>query len=195
MRQVGITNFALGRHFSPTFAGTRVLGMTSDELVDLANAALAAGAELQPGYAPFCKHLFVQNPGPTKAGLARITIENEYLLRTGYEARRDGELPVLVRWFEGLEAPRAEWLDFILYSREQLEEEDKDKPVAERDVPAADWGIVSINAELEATESPMPPITMMRNALGKSEGGSGVALDREAYACSVEFWKNHASVR
>ena len=25
----------------------------------------------------------------------------------------------------------------------------------------------------------MPPITMMRNALGKEEGGSGVKLDRE----------------
>jgi hypothetical protein len=27
-------------------------------------------------------------------------------------------------------------------------------------------------------ETPMEPITMMRNALGKTEGGSGVPLDR-----------------
>jgi len=31
------------------------------------------------------------------------------------------------------------------------------------------------------TEIVMDPITMMRNALGKEEGGSGVTLDREAY--------------
>jgi len=41
-------------------------------------------------------------------------------------------------------------------------------------------------------EEPMPPVTMMRNALGVSEGGSGVPLDREAYRRSVEFWENHA---
>ncbi len=27
----------------------------------------------------------------------------------------------------------------------------------------------------------MQPITMLRNALGREEGGSGVKLDREAY--------------
>jgi hypothetical protein len=196
MCQITTTRFAAGRHFNnSTFAGTRVAGITIEELEKLANDALEAGAVLVDGYAPFCKHLFIPNPGATKAGVACVTSENSHLLRTGYEARREGELPVLTRWFEGLEAPRAEWLDLILYSREQLEEEDKEKPVAERDVPDARWGIVSINAELQPSESPMPPITMMRNALGKSEGGSGVALNREAYARSVEFWKNHASVR
>ena len=131
----------------------------------------------------------------TKAGIAAITPENAHLLCSGYEARREGELAVLTRWFRGLEAPRAEWLDLVLYSHEQLEEEDKEKPVAERDVPGAEWGIVSINGELHPCESPMPPITMMRNALGKSEGGSGVALNRDAYAKAVEFWNTHASVR
>lgn len=29
---------------------------------------------------------------------------------------------------------------------------------------------------------------MMRNALGKAEGGSGVPLDREKYMESVKFW-------
>ena len=31
----------------------------------------------------------------------------------------------------------------------------------------------------------MDPITMMRNALGKEEGGSGVKLNREEYMKSV----------
>ena len=41
----------------------------------------------------------------------------------------------------------------------------------------------------------MTPITMMRNALGKSEGGSGVPLNREQYDLSVKFWSEHVNVR
>ena len=44
-------------------------------------------------------------------------------------------------------------------------------------------------------ELPMAPITMMRNALGTAEGGSGVALDRAAYRRSVAFWEAHANWR
>ena len=40
----------------------------------------------------------------------------------------------------------------------------------------------------------MDPITMMRNALGKEEGGSGVPLDREKYMESVKFWSEHATI-
>jgi len=47
----------------------------------------------------------------------------------------------------------------------------------------------------EPEETPMAPITMMRNALGVAEGGSGVPLDREAYRRSVEFWRSHANWR
>ena len=41
----------------------------------------------------------------------------------------------------------------------------------------------------------MAPITMMRNALGVEEGGSGVPTDREAYRRSVAFWRTHANWR
>jgi hypothetical protein len=41
----------------------------------------------------------------------------------------------------------------------------------------------------------MTPITMMRNALGKEEGGSGVALQREEYDKAVKYWETHAFVR
>lgn len=40
----------------------------------------------------------------------------------------------------------------------------------------------------------MDPITMMRNALGAEEGGSGVKLDKEKYNESVEFWKENATI-
>jgi hypothetical protein len=41
----------------------------------------------------------------------------------------------------------------------------------------------------------MAPITMLCDALGIAEGGSGVRLDREAYCRSVAFWDQHATWR
>ena len=41
----------------------------------------------------------------------------------------------------------------------------------------------------------MDPITIMRNALGKEEGGSGVPIDREVYKASVNFWSKHAIIK
>ncbi len=41
----------------------------------------------------------------------------------------------------------------------------------------------------------MQPITMMRNALGKDQGGSGVPLDAAKYRDSVNFWKNHVAIK
>lgn len=55
-------------------------------------------------------------------------------------------------------------------------------------------GLISLKAQTVDYEIPMNPITMMRNALGKEEGGSGVPIDREKYAQSVEFWSGHAVI-
>ena len=41
----------------------------------------------------------------------------------------------------------------------------------------------------------MTPITMLRNALGVEEGGSGVPLDRDAYRRAVAFWDANANWR
>lgn len=195
MKVIGITRFAL-RHFDSSFRGTKVVGINPDQLVRTAIYALQQGAAFVDGYAPFCKHLFLENPTEeTCAGIARITPDNAHLLRSGYQARRDGELPVLTRWFEGLEPPRATHLDLVLYSYDQLVQESAGKPESERDVPEAAWSIVSINGELQPAESPMPPLTMMRNALGKDQGGSGFPLDTAQYLRSVEFWSTHAVVQ
>ncbi len=58
-----------------------------------------------------------------------------------------------------------------------------------------DYGIVSVKPQDEFFETPMDPITMMRNALGKEEGGSGVKLDKQKYMESVAFWTKHAIVK
>jgi hypothetical protein len=139
------------------------------------------------GYAPFCKLHVHRNWTSTRCLTVPIADTNRHLLRSGYEARNSSELPVLVRWFEGLEPPVADYLIVILYSREQIVKEGTDID--------ADWGVVGCMYTSEPAEIPMVPITMMRNALGVAEGGSGVSLDRDAYRRSVEYWRSHANWR
>ena len=139
------------------------------------------------GYAPFCKLHVHRNWTSTRCLTVPITDDNRQRLRSAYEARSSKELPVLVRWFEGVEPPIANWLVVILYSREQLAKEGS--PIE------ADWGIVGCLYTMEAEEIPMAPVTMMRNALGVEEGGSGMALDRDAYRQSVAFWEANANWR
>lgn len=55
------------------------------------------GAELCPGYAPFCKHIFVPNFVDARVGNMEITEENKSLIVSGYDKRRPEELAVLSR--------------------------------------------------------------------------------------------------
>ena len=139
------------------------------------------------GYAPFCRLHVHRNWTSTRCLTVPITDANRPLLRSAYEARSREELPVLVRWFEGVEPPVADYLVVILYSAGQLAREGS--PID------ADWGVVGCMYTAEPEETPMAPITMMRNALGVEEGGSGVPVDRAAYARAVAFWDAHANWR
>ena len=139
------------------------------------------------GYAPFCKLHVHRNWTSTRCLAVPITDDNRQLLRSDYEARTPDELPVLVRWFEGVEPPVAGYLVVILYDRGQLAKEGT--------AITADWGVVGCMYTAEPVETPMAPITMLRNALGPEEGGSGVPVDRDAYARSVAFWREHANWR
>jgi hypothetical protein len=139
------------------------------------------------GYAPFCKLHVHQNWTSTRCITVPVTDANRHLLRSAYEARSREELPVLVRWFEGIEPPVARYMVPILYSREQM--------AAEGSPIDGDWGVVGCLYTMAPEEIPMAPITMMRNALGVEEGGSGIGLDREAYRRSVEFWERNANWR
>ena len=140
-----------------------------------------------PGYAPFCVLHVQRNWTTTRCLTVPVTDANRHLLRSGYEARNERELAVLVRWFEGVEPPVANYLVPILYSREQLAKEGT--------AIDADWGVVGCLYTSEPAEIPMAPITMMRNALGVAEGGSGVPLDPAAYRRSVAFWSANANWR
>ena len=98
-------------------------------------------------------------------------------------------MPVLCRWLElsDFEVPIANYLCLILYSKEQL--------AKEGDEIDGEYGVVAILAQMSDQEEPMTPMTMVRNALGVDEGGSGVPLDKTAYDKSVEFWSKNANVK
>ena len=156
----------------------------------------SGSVQLVDGYAPFCKHLFMSNFANVECGYAAITEDNKHLVESCYDARKDGELAVLIQYFDRSKVPPplATHLDIILYSREQIIQENLDMGEAppETDSP---WGIISVKGQLCDYELPMQPITMMRNALGRSEGGSGVPLDRLKYQESVDFWIKHCAIK
>lgn len=183
--------------------------ISAQQFIDKVNELFDSGEyKLVDGYAPFCKHIFVPNFARVKLPAVEITPENEHLLRSEYRSRRPEELPVLQRFFPcevmpEEDIPEAKMLDLILYSREQINIENKDLPsqdggAQEGELPelqSVPWGLISIKAQNEAHETPMLPMTMMRNALGREEGGSGVPLDRDKYNESVAYWSKHAVIQ
>lgn len=182
---IALTRFARERLFGPSSGGPKIVGCTAEAFLDHVNAHEPLVDH--EGYADFCRLHVHENWTDTPAGFVEITDANRHLLRSDYEARTEAELPVLTRWFEGIEAPRAVYLQVILYSAAQL--------ARENDPVDADWGVVGCLATPDTEEPPMAPITMLRNALGVDEGGSGVALDPVAYQHSVDFWRRFANVR
>lgn len=183
--RIAMTPFARARLFPKTPRANTIQDVSAEGFVEHLNRH--PPARVLPGYAPFCELHVHRNWTSTRCLTVAISDANRHLLRSGYEARTKQELPVLNRWFEGLLAPVADYLIVILYSREQL--------AKEGEAIAADFGIVGCLYTAEPEEIPMAPITLMRNALGVDEGGSGVALDRAAYARSVAYWDAHANWR
>lgn len=191
-----LDRFARRQFNNPDYTGTQV-NFDEDEFEKHVNEIWESGrVSLIDGYAPFCKHLFIENFAKVECGYAEITPKNTHLIESCYDARKEGELPVLIQYFDrkNVPPPLATHLDIILYSREQIIQENLDMGEAP---PSTDspWGIISVKGQLCDYELPMQPITMMRNALGRSEGGSGVALDRSKYLESVEFWKINCAIK
>jgi len=202
--KIQLTEFS-ERHFQNIFGGTKILDKTKEEFeAELNSYFNGNGGWITEGYAPFCKLFCLENNTDAKTGTLPITIGNYHYLRSGYSSRTKNELPVFSRWFEipRMFIPKAEYLMVVLYSREQLyqeylenlPEDDETKVSFELDIDT-DYGVVAILGQMSNEEEPMKPITMMRNALGREEGGSGVDLDREAYKSSVEFWEKNATVK
>lgn len=180
-----LTEFARPRLFPAEPRRNTIQDCTPEQFVRRLNDETPVA--VLDGYAPFCKLHVHRNWTSTRCMTIAIDDANRPRLRSAYEARNASELPVLVRWFEGVEPPVADYLIAILYDREQMAKEGT--PVD------ADWGVVGCLYTATPEETPMTPITMLRNALGVEEGGSGVPIDREAYRRSVDFWERHAGWR
>ena len=212
------------KQFSSSVGGQHIpIPCQPNEFVQITNQFYdkETKSALKDGYAPFCKHLFIPASYfsfSLPCAYAEITDANKHQLESTYSARTEKELPVLTRYFtKGSVTPSpATFLDVILYSREQINKENaamKDKPVVGEssrdgvelsdeynshkasDSSSWEWGIVSIKPQNVDYETPMNPITIMRNALGVEEGGSGIPLNRDAYLKSVQFWQKHALVQ
>ena len=191
------------RQFTPNKKNGQInLPIDPKVFTEEVNKLYCANPDLKPGYADFCKHLIIPNMTEAKVYYAKINSENESKLRTEYVARTENELPVLKRFFkqDDMKPEKAKYLDIILYSKAQIDYEEgtmKEKGYKLNPTDSSldyDWGIISVKPQNEDFEIPMDPITMMRNALGAEEGGSGVKLEREKYMKSVNFWKEHAII-
>ncbi|MEO7068690.1 MAG: DUF3228 family protein [Rhodanobacter sp.] len=180
-----LTPFARTRLFQRDHRRSAIQDCSAEEFEQRLNSEVPYA--VLEGYAPFCQLQVHRNWTSTRCTAIPITDANRGLLCSAYEARSSDELAVLVRWFEGIDPPIATYLLPILYSRDQLAKEGS--PIN------ADWGVVGCLYTSEPEEIPMVPITMLRNALGVAEGGSGVVLDRERYRRSVGFWEKHANWR
>lgn len=183
--RIVLTDFARTRLFPRTPRANAIQDCTPESFEQRINAEPPLA--VLDGYAPFCRLHVHRNWTSTRCIAVPIDDGNRHLLRSDYEARSDDELPVLVRWFEGVTPPVADYLVVILYDRAQL--------AREGTAIEADWGVVGCLYTAEPAEIPMAPATLLRNALGIAEGGSGVPLDRNAYARSVAFWRRHANWR
>lgn len=201
-KKIKLSDFSM-RHFDSSFGGTKILDMEPRAFESFINLEFnrhqrqlskneASDAILLDGYAPFCKLLIISNPTNAKTGTLRITDANYQFLRHGYSSRKDGELPVLSRWFDfpqGIEKPTAKYLCVVLYDRAQMDREARseyEKTKAKEDIDSigldepisfdADYGVVAILGQNSNKEEPMAPITIMRNYMDISMGGSGMKL-------------------
>jgi len=199
---IKMTDFAL-RHFDPEFGGTKILNLEPNDFETHLNTfkelyynkpeermidSETVRVDILDGYAPFCKLLVMKNITDAKTGTLPITVANHQYLRSGYSSRREGEFAVFSRWFDlPVPAPKAEYTITVLYSKEQLDKEAKseyDKKMARKDIDSiglepptpfdADWGVVAILGQMTSKEEPMKPITMLRNYMDISMGGSGM---------------------
>src|SRR5690606_37561854 len=143
-----MTNFARTRLFPRQPRGNTIQDCSAEEFERYLTEHETL--KVSDGYDTICNLRVHRNWTNTRCLTVPITDANRHLLRSAYEARSREELPVLVRWFEGVEPPVANYLVPILYSAAQLEKEGS--PID------GDWGIVGCLYTMEPEEIPMAPI-------------------------------------
>ena len=193
------------RSFDST-RNSNFINISKEEFVQKVNELYKSTKDLVDGYAPFCKHLFVKNfVKGFKPCHLEINEDIKPLIISKYDSRQKNELPVLIRYIDLNSVDKekiadALYLDLILYSKDQIVSEMKEMKAEEKEINEMkekdfDWGIISIKPLNIDHELPFVPITIMRNSLGKNEGGSGVPLDRKKYMEGVEVWSKNVELK
>lgn len=197
-----LDEFAYRHWDDPKYAGARITSINKEDFTNQVRAYIAEHGGFDKcsveGYAPFCRHVFIPNNTDARVDAIEITEELLPLIKSGYRSRRPDELAVLCRWIEAKDVPggvpKADFLDLIFYSREQLIKEGQAMNLQIQE-GEWDWGLISIKAQKANYETPMQPITAMRNALGVEYGGSSDPIDPEKYKKSVDFWERFISIQ
>ena len=193
------------RSFDSTRNSNYIL-ISNEEFIKKVNEWYKSSKDLVEGYAFICKHLFIKNfVKGFKPCYSEINEKIKSLIISKYDSRQKNELPVLIRYIDlktinKEKIPDALFLDLILYSKEQIISEMKEMKAEENEINEMigkdfDWGIISIKPLNVNHELPFVPITIMRNSLGKNEGGSGVSIDRKKYMDGVEFWSKNVELK
>lgn len=112
-----------------------------------------------------------------------ITEGNASTLKAKYEARVEGEAPVVKLVIVSDELIPASVVKIVVYRADVLAKDDDRTTDAE-------WEIVAILAQPEEVV-PMHPTTMARNALNL-KGGTLRGYTNEEWAEAEYFWQNHA---
>lgn len=145
------------------------------------------------GYAPFCRGIIINNWTRSLNSWRKKTKDVEHLGRFNYIGRNDKELEMPEYQLEddGTITPqKAKYLHIILYNWKQMKLENPDL-----EYNGIDWYIVCVKAQDVDYELPMTPITIIRNALGIEQGGSGVVINNLEYGKSVNYHKNNVRIK
>lgn len=135
-----------------------------------------------------------------------ITPENKDKMMTSYEERSAGDLPVLVRWFlyDEIFGPRpmAQWIEVIVYHQSHVTAVTGNpsqmygiEPTSRMKTGNGIWRVVSIKGQDSKDQTPMLPVTLMRNALPRTSGGCDFPIDPDLYMKSVLYWETHCTLR
>lgn len=186
-KTVGINEF-VKRQTKPDFAGTKVTMAQLEDLRKKAEQGVNAGKD-RKGYADFV-HIVSVNEPDILCNIAKITPQNEKLLKTEMTKRREGEEEYEHRFFESKDVKGipSHHVDIILYTKEQLDKEGEKNT-------GSDFDIISINAEISEKGAPIAPVTMRRNIKGPASGGSGHQHTEEEIGESEKFWEQHALIK
>jgi len=115
------------------------------------------------------------------ASTVEVTEDTELVAR--FEARQEGEEPVLSVAAKGRPKQAAKAVDIVLYRHDVLAE-DNDRS------SEAEWEIISVNARVTDKPEPMDPVTMARNFLHLAGGTKG-KFTAEEFAESIIYWATH----